>query len=411
MRAARPVPFAARELLVAGALVAALVLGFYQFGTERVGLATDDAGQYARMAEDPTFLARIPYTFRVLTPRLAGLWPGDHVAGFTAVTLIGLVLAGTCLYAYCRTVGLGVPAALAGSALFAVSGGAVRLLTTPVYVDGLTYLLTVAALLFLALDRFWPFLAVVCLGVLNRETALLLVPLYVVVAWPVHAGWRRLALVAVLPTMLTLVLVLGQLWAGGALTGATPLASLRPAPSAMRQLLPSPTDLFDLYSTFGVLWLLAARNLPGPTPFLRRASVFGLLVVAQLVVARGDEGRVLSHLFPIVIALAMLDVQRATAVGGRIGVAWGAALVLGAAASMVHARWAFLDPTALRYALVALGTAAALLASWRPRSFHTPPSPAPDPASDAGLDDGSATRGSPMPRRDHVEATCGAERA
>ena len=387
-------PFAARELVVATMVVAALVLGLYLFGTERVGLTKDDAGQYARMAEDPTFLARLPYTFRVLTPRLAGLWPGDDVVGFTVVTLVGLILAGTCLYAYCRTVGLNRPAALAGAALFAVSGGVVRLLTTPVYVDGLTYLLTAAALLFLALDRFWPFLAVVCLGVLNRETALLFVPLYFVVAWPVGPRRGRVVLASLIPTMLAVVLVLGQLWVGGALTGAVAPGALRPAPSAMRQILPSLTDLFDLYSTFGVLWLLAARNLPGPTPFLRRASVFGLLVVAQLVVARGDEGRVLSHLFPVVIVLAMLEVQRAATVGGRAGAGWGAVLVVGAAASMVNARWVFLEPAALRYALVAAGTAMALVAAWRLRSLHRSAAPA-----------GAASGAVDVGRRDRLEAT------
>ena len=393
MRAARTAPFGARELLVASALVAALVVGLFLFGTERVGLTKDDAGQYARMAEDPTFLARLPYTFRVLTPRLAALWPGDPVAGFTAVALIGLVLAGTCLYAYGRVVGLGVPASLAGAGLFAVSGGVVRLLTTPVYVDGLTYLLTAAAFLFLALDRFWPFLIVVCLGALNRETALLLVPLYLVVAWPVRATWGRAALVVLVPTSLAVLVLIGQLWVGGALTEAASLGALRPAPSAMRQAIPSLTDLFDLFSTFGVLWLLAARNLPGPTRFLRRASVFGLLIVGQLVVARGDEGRVLSHLFPVVIVLAMLEVRRAGAVGGTAGAAWGAALVLGAAASMVNARWVVLEPAALRYALVLFGTAAALVASWRLRALG------------GGAIPGPGATPAVMARRDQVGAT------
>lgn len=381
---ARPARIAVRELLVAVAVVAALILGLYLFGTERVGLTKDDAGQYARMAEDPSFLARLPYTFRILTPRLAGLWPGGGVAGFTAVTLVGLIAAGLCLYAYCRAVGLGVPAALAGAALFAVSGGVVRLLTTPVYVDGLTYFLTVAALLYLALDRVYPFLAVVCLGVLNRETALLLVPLYLAVAWPVREAWRRAALVVLVPTVLFIWAVIAQLGVGGALNDAASLGALRPAPSAMRQIVPSLSDLFDLFSTFGVLWLLAAGNLPGPSRFLRRASLFAVLVIAQLVVARGDEGRVLSHLFPVVISLAMLEVQRAAALGGAAGAVLGTMLVVGAAASMVNARWVVMEPAALRYALVALGTGTALFAAWRLRSLGTRAGPEPPcPSMDA----------------------------
>ena len=359
------------EGVLVAALVSALVLGMYAFGTERVGLAKDDAGQYARMAEDPAFLARLPYTFRVLTPRLASLWPGDPAAGFTAVTLASLILAGTCLHAYGRVVGLGPLAAGAGALLFAVSGGMVRLLTTPVYVDGPTYLLTVAALLLLALDRFRPFLAVVCIGVLNRETAFLLVPLYLLVARSSTWDRRRVAVAIVVPAGVFVALVIGQLWVGGALADPTRLYALRPAPSAMRQAIPSLTDLFDLFSTFGVLWLLAARNLLGPTPFMRRASAFGALVIAQLVAARGDEGRVLSHLFPIVITLAMLEVDWAGRVHGRTGRIWAGVLVLGAAASMVNARWTFLEPAPLRYALVASGTIVALLAAWRLRSLDT----------------------------------------
>jgi len=318
---------------------------------------------------------------------LAGLWPGDPVAGFTAVTLTSLILAGTCLHAYGRVVGLGPLAAGAGALLFAVSGGAVRLLTTPVYVDGPTYLLTVAALLLLALDRFRPFLAVVCIGVLNRETAFLLVPLYLLVARSPTWDRRRVAVAIVVPTGIFLVLVVGQLQLGGALTDPSRLDALRPAPSALRQAIPSLTDLFDLFSTFGALWLLAARNLPGPTPFMRRASIFGVLVVAQLVVARGDEGRVLSHLFPIVITLAILEVDRAGRVHGRAGLTWAVVLVLGSAASMVNARWAFLEPAPLRYALVALGTVAALLAAWRLHSLDTRL----DSRSQSGVAGGPAT--------------------
>ena len=67
----------------------------------------------------------------------------------------------------------------------------------------------------------------------------------------------------------------------------------------------------------GVLWLLALPHLPGPTAFQRRALVYAALVILQLTVSRGDEGRNLSHLFPVVIPLAMLDVQRVLGVGGR----------------------------------------------------------------------------------------------
>src|SRR6476659_1664401 len=91
-----------RELAAVTVLVAILVLTLYAFGTTRVGLDKDDAGQYLRMAESPAYLARLPYTFRVLTPGLAGLWPDDPVVGFTLIALLALPLTATALYAYQR---------------------------------------------------------------------------------------------------------------------------------------------------------------------------------------------------------------------------------------------------------------------------------------------------------------------
>jgi hypothetical protein len=341
-----------------------LLLALYAFGTTRVGLQKDDADQYYQMAESASYLARLPYTFRVLTPALASLWPSDPVPGFTLVTLVALTLAATGLYAYQRVVGLVGAAALSGALLFAVSGGSIRMLTTPDYVDAVTYLTEAAAFWFLAAGWFWPFLLTVTVGVLNRETALLLVVLYLVVEPPRRGTWKQAALVVLVPSVVFGAVILAKLAAGGVLSGATPLSTLAPFARTFRQDLPSLTEAFDLYSTFGVMWLLALPHLPGPTSFQRRALVFAALVILQLTVSRGDEGRNLSHLFPVLIPLAMLDVQRTWAIGGRAGPILTVVLVVACAASMVHARWTILEPTALRYGLVALGTAVALLLAW-----------------------------------------------
>ncbi|MBA2451427.1 MAG: hypothetical protein H0V51_25710, partial [Chloroflexi bacterium] len=368
-------------------LVSAVVLGMHFFGTERAGLLKDDAGEYVEMAESGRFLARLPYTFRVLSPLLAGGWPGGPIAGFTVLTVGSLVLASLALYAYQRVLGLGWPAALAGSILFATSGGAVRLLTTPTYVDAVSYLAEAVAFLALASGWFWPFLIAVVLGTLNRETGLLLIPLYFAVRStserpdgvrpdavagsaphpPTVAPRYTATLVVLLPLGALTAAALLKLWSGGLLASGA-LATLAPDPRAFRQGILPLADLFDLFSTFGALWLLAVRNLPGPTDFQRRALVFGVLVVLQLVIARGDEGRVLSHLFPIVVPLAMLEVQRLLTSSLPRHQALGALLVLACAASMVHARWTLLEPATLRYALVASGVVVAVaittLAGW-----------------------------------------------
>ncbi len=357
-------PPSRRELIAVWFIAVGLIVLLYAFGTTRVGLQKDDAGQYFQMAESWTYLARLPYTFRVLSPGVAGLWPGDPVPGFTLLTLVALPLAATALFAYQRAIDLSRPAALAGALLFSVSGGAIRMLTTPVYVDGITYLTEAAAFWLLARRQFWPFLAVVTLGVLNRETSLLLVALYLVVEPPSRATWKRAALAIVLPSVVLGLVVVVKLAAGGVLSGATSASTLAPFARTFQQTLPSLPELFDVYSTLGVLWLLAIRHLPGPTSFQRRALVYAGLVVLQLTVSRGDEGRNLSHLFPVVIPLAMLEVERTLALGGRRGIMLTVALVIGCATSMVHARWTILEPAAFRYGLVAAGTTLALAVAW-----------------------------------------------
>jgi hypothetical protein len=244
------------------------------------------------------------------------------------------------------------------------------MLTTPVYVDAVTYLTEAAAFWLLARRQFWPFLLVVTVGVLNRETSLLLVAVYLVVEPPTRTTWTRVALAILLPTLVFGVVVVSKLAAGGVLSGATPLATLAPFARTFQQTLPTLPELFDVYSTLGVLWLLALRHLPGPTSFQRRALVYGALVILQLTVSRGDEGRNMSHLFPLLIPLAMLDVERLLRAGGRSGQGrrfrqvMATILVLACALSMVHARWTILEPAALRYGLVGLGTVLALGIAW-----------------------------------------------
>jgi hypothetical protein len=364
-----------RDLAFVFGVTACAIGLLYAVGTTRVGLQKDDAGQYYQMAETPDFLARLPYSFRILTPGLAGLWPGDPLPSFTLIALLALPLAATALYAYQRTVDLGHGAALAGALLFAVSGGSVRMLTTPVYVDPLTYLTEAAAFWLLARRQFWPFVAVVTVGVLNRETALLLVVLYLVVEPPTRTTWRRAALAIVLPAAVLGVTIVAKLAMGGVLSGAAPLAILAPFARTFQQNVPPLADLFDVYSMLGVLWLLALPHLPGPTSFQRRALVYAALVTPRDRQLEDDEGRNLSHLFPVVIPLAMLEVQRLLDAGTRRGTLLATMLVLACAASMVHARWTILEPTWLRYGLVACGTALALAIAWGSRAWCRPAAP------------------------------------
>jgi hypothetical protein len=349
----------ARELgLVA---VASLALAVALLGvTERTALQKDDAGQYWAMAEQPAALTRLPYTFRVLSPALAGAWPGDRATGFVVVTVVSLAAAGVGLYAYQRAIGLSRVAAGCGAGLLLVSGASTRVLTTPVYVDGLSYAFEAITMAAIATGGFALTLASLCVGVLNRETALLLIPTALLAPAFALRAFRTRALLVTAPLMLFVALVVAKLAMGGVLAGRVDAATLAPFARTFAQTVPTWGEMFDIWSVFGAMWLLAAINLPGPTTAQRCALVFGVLVGLQLIVSRGDEGRNLSHIFVIVIPLAMLEVDRLRRAWPRLWLPLTVILVYALACSMVNARWTVLDPAAARYAIVGAGSLVAV---------------------------------------------------
>jgi hypothetical protein len=348
------------ELALVGFLSLVVLVGLYTFATERAGIFKDDTRQYGLMAEDPSFLTRLPYSFRVLTPLLASAIPGDLLTGFVIVTLAGLLATSMVLYLFLRALDLGPWVSLAGVALFLGSGATTRALTTPVYVDALTYLAEVAAFYCLLVRREALFAATLVFGVLNRETILLLVPLYLLQLRSegrlTRAHLPRIALVVGLPLLTLGLVVVTKLLAAGALPDG--LGVLEPRARTFRQTIPTWPELADIYSVYGAAWLLAILNLRRAPPFLRRGLLFGVLVVLQLSVSRGDEGRNLSHLLPLVIPLAVLEFR-------ALSPARGLALLVACLASMLNFRWVLVPITLVRYALVALGSLVALaLAAW-----------------------------------------------
>ena len=354
---------AGADLLIVAVCALLVLLALYAFGTERAGLFKDDTRHYGLMADDPTYLARLPYTFRVLTPTLVHLLPFDTATGFAVVTVVGLWLCAAVLYAFLRALEIGPWVSAGGVTLFLFSGATTRALTTPIYVDPLTYLTELAGFYFLLTRRERLFAGTLLLGVLNRETALLLAPVYLLQLRAERrlgrADLPRVLLVLGLPLVALAAVVVVKLMVGGALE--TGLGGLAARPRTFVQNVPSLQDLADIYTVFGAAWLLALLHLRGAPPILRRGLVFGLLVVLQLTVSRGDESRNLSHLLPLVMPLATLELRRFA----QAPLA-GSALLIACLASTVNFRWVLLPAPVVRYALVTGGTLAALgLVAWR----------------------------------------------
>jgi hypothetical protein len=363
------------ELAAVATAALAVLLILHGLVTARGEVLKDDSRHYAMVAEDPAYLPRLPYSFRVLTPLVVYLLPFETMAGFTVVTIAALWLTALFLYAFLRALGLSQWIGGVGMSLLLVSGATVRALSNPAYVDALSYLTEMAAFYFLLMGRDRLFTATVVIGVVNKETALLLIPVFLLKLLGEgrlgRSDLRRVASHVLLPLATLGAVVAFRLMAGGALENG--LSPLEPMPRTFQQTIPSPQDLADIYSVFGIGWVLAAANLRRSPQVLRWGLLYAALILLQLSVARGDEGRVFSHLLPLVIPLAALEF-RSLSRGPAVG------LLVACLASMVHSRWVIVPGPYLRYGLVAAGSLAALVMllsrRWTVRFRPTDGSPA-----------------------------------
>lgn len=249
-----------------------------------------------------------PYAYRVLTPVLARLvaeaaYRGDINAGFSAVSFISLVLAGTFMALALWQVTGSAETAVVGAAVFASLYFAVGFnLFDYMLTDSLALGFVALAVFLLVSRRRLPFFLVCWVGVFNKETMLAVVPCYLLL----ELSERR-------PRLSTLgmtLLVFGSY-------------------AALRLLVPIPRDTYTFETTFVGLQVL-------PTLGETYLQVFGLLgitaasrvwlspyglVLAPIVggavagcLFSGDHARTLVYAFPVVLIAALT-----VSVGSRAG--------------------------------------------------------------------------------------------
>jgi hypothetical protein len=193
-----------------GALLVAAAAVAYQDSRPRPGytwyeLPGFDAHAYAAMAENPAVFTVAPWGYRLLTPWLVHQFrPRDRLGAFHVITLVSLWLAAGLLFLFLRRLGNGEWLSIVAVAAFALSPPVLAAVRMPVMVDPLALLLCVTFLL--AVQEGADALvcaALLALGVLAKETTLLLLPLVFLARSEREGGARALAwaLVASAPAL------------------------------------------------------------------------------------------------------------------------------------------------------------------------------------------------------------------
>jgi len=168
-------------------LVAAIILGI-EVAFVKPWPLLGDARYYFAMAKDPfTFITPNGYTgwaygYRVLTPLLVHVFPVNVDDGFKIITNVSLLLTSLILYSFLRRFfGFNAREALLGQILFLTDIAVIYNVANFRLVDPLAYLFFIIGLYLIYACGNLLFAATMAVAMLNKETEIILAPVYYLV--------------------------------------------------------------------------------------------------------------------------------------------------------------------------------------------------------------------------------------
>jgi len=226
--------------------------------------------------------------------------------------LLGLALAGLLMVAFCEALGFTTPEGLLASLLFYTSFTVVNFAGTPM-VDAWAHAFLLLGLVAALRGSLSWLLVASLVGMLAKETTLLLVPAVLLLGGPRRAVTAKL--LALLPGLVVYAVFRFVLFPGGYGHPADPGTAWSTLVERMQHGPYWALILFDGGVSFGLLWPLAAMGAwclrsRRHHPLMRLAwLVPGILLVPFLI--GSNIGRIWFYAFPAMIPLALVGIRRA----------------------------------------------------------------------------------------------------
>jgi hypothetical protein len=286
-----------------------------------------DVGQYVRIYQGvPLQQVARPWRYRVFTPLLARLVPAppqpllryfdmdaDKLVKyhFGMVNLLGLALAGLLMVGFCEALGFTTLEGLLGALLFYTSFTVVNFAGTPL-VDAWAYAFLMLGLVAALRGSMAWLLVAALVGMLAKETTLLLVPAVLLLGGPPRTVARKL--LALLPGVIVYLVFRFVFYPGGYGHPGDPGTAWSTLISRMQQGPYWAFLLFDGGVAFGLLWPLAAVGAwslreARHHPLMRLAwLVPGIMLVPFLI--GSNVGRIWFYAFPALIPLAVTGIRQ-----------------------------------------------------------------------------------------------------
>jgi hypothetical protein len=289
----------------------------------RFDLPAFDAYVYVAMAEEPRVFTVAPWGYRVLTPALAHLAAGGDptrvLRGFRLVNTVALAAAAVLLWWFARRLGFAPGAALAGTAIFALSPPVAELVRNPFLADAVGVALETGFLLAVESGVAWPGLALLAAtGALAKESFLLVVPVAYFARRGRDGDARALfSAGAALVAAAGVTALLRLWWTPHLHTPALPATgfdTLREAAANVRALASRQAWAGVFLLAVVVAALLAARRVEGRALLARYGYAAAVTLVAPffnpVVFSVGDMRRLVVHALPVLVPVLLAALPR-----------------------------------------------------------------------------------------------------
>jgi hypothetical protein len=296
---------------VQAALLSALLTSFWLVVSPLVHQPVCcDAGEYLRLARDPSSPMLRPYSMRVLVPWLVHALGGDVVTTFHAVSLVCLAIAGWLSYLLGRQLGVSHGYALLATAALLCSRGWLFFFYDPYLTEPAAFLLLTAAFLVLVHNRRrWLLAALLVLMAATREQFIgFALPTYF---WLSHRRLDGRAASQTIGLLLPALVVFAALATLPHVLPPTPLSQPMGLAYTLDRRMDGDGWLWfgsAFAMSLGVWWPLAVASLR--VDRFRRLSWWLIPVLAYLVLIGWDWSRYATYAFPVVMAAGAWTIAR-----------------------------------------------------------------------------------------------------
>ncbi|WP_248895327.1 hypothetical protein [Haloplanus halobius] len=262
---------------------------------------------YFSMASNPTQFAGAPFGYRILTPVIVWLLPVEATTGFVVVNILSLATVSSLLYIYLEKLNFNEKLSQLGMLSFLLSPMVlIYLWEITSTVDPLSYVFLMVGLIAIRDDNILLLSSSIFIGMLAKETTLLLVGIYGLKIWfenGIWAGIRQgipIGIAGIIP-------YLGIRLIFGFESYYTISEVIRVLEHLQSSILTSPIMfLGNIYIIFGSLWILFPFGSVDLRKPILTASLVAIIPVSLQIFLGVSTTRLLFLGFPILIPISLV---------------------------------------------------------------------------------------------------------